>query len=168
MEDRFYNIIVELQPIIICTSINKIQMKKEYGENAQNPKHLSIRSLIAKFSMFLDRHNVAGMFVFDEEESKADKKMRLMMHSFRENGVNVTGYNPAYNNKLTNLLNTLMLCPSELSPGIQCADFIARAVWLRHMYGKTKRYDQIDVLWECIDESTTYKDTIFPSKHNWK
>ena len=57
-----------------------------------------------------------------------------MIQAFRKHGTNITDflYQPSKNDKLENILNTIQLCPSELSPGIQCADFIARSVWQYH------------------------------------
>ena len=91
------------------------------------------------------------------------------MHSISKHGANIMGssYQPAKNDKLENILNTVQLCPSELSPGIQYADFIARSVWQHHEQQKRDRYNKINNLWEH-DGDKVYDDTMFPSITNWK
>ncbi len=169
MADDVFELLLDLKPVIISTSINKLQMKKNYSTDADNPKQLAMRSIISKFSMYLTRHNMVGMVIFDEEEYKNDTKLREKIHAFRKNDTNIQGflYHPSKNDKLENILNTIQLCPSELSPGIQCADFIARSVWQHHEHEKNNRYEQIEPLWEHTSDSI-YGDSIIPSIEKWK
>jgi len=169
MADEVFNFLLELKPIIIATSINKLQMKKVHSTSAFNPKRLAMRSVVSKFSMYLNRHDMIGAVVFDEEEYRNDTKLREMIQNFRTSGTNISGfrYQPSQNTKLENVLNTIQLCPSELSPGLQCTDFIARSVWQHKEKGKSNRYNEIDSLWEHT-ETSTYKDSVYPSLYKWK
>ena len=169
MMDEVFSLISGLEPTITAVSINKLQMKKACKDGAYNPKCLAMHSNIAKFSEYLDRHGAVGSVVFDEEEYKNDIKLRKMIQDIRRNGVNIYGanYQPAKDSKLENVLNTVLLCPSESSPGIQCADFISRAVWQHREKNKSRRYDEIEPLWERAADAV-YSDTIFPAMSKWK
>jgi len=171
MADEVFQLIKDIKPIIIATSINKLQMKKVYEDNANPPKLLAVRSVVSKFSMHLTRNDKIGTVVYDEEEYRNDVLMRNMMTSFRRVGTEIKGwkYQPSKTDKLLNVLNTINLCPSELSPGIQLADFVARSVWQRYEREKGRRYDEIAPFWD-VDQTNkiTYSDSIVPARSKWK
>lgn len=162
MADKVFDFLTELSPIIISTSINKLQIQKIHSHGAWHLKQLAMRFLLHKFSMYLTRHQMVGTVVYDEEESRNDVKLRNMMHSISGHGAHMPGfdYQQFKNDKLENILNTVQFCPSELSPGIQYADFIARSVWQHHEKHKSDRYNEIASIWERAGDST-YGDFVF-------
>lgn len=164
MADEVFNFLLGIQTTLISTSVNKRELKASYGEKAWNPKLVAIRSVVAKFSMYLTRHDMIGYIVFDEEDYKNDKRTRDAIYEFKKYGTRYASkrYAPSKMVDLHNVLNTIQFCPSELSPGIQCADFVARAIWNHHERGKSDRYRQIEPLWER-DGEKTYGDTALPS-----
>lgn len=171
MADEVFELIKEIKPMIIATSINKLQMKKVYGDDAEPPKLLAVRSVISKFSMHLTRNGKIGTIVYDEEEYHNDVLMRTMVSGFRRFGTEIKGwkYRPTKTDKLTNVLNTINLCPSELSSGIQLADFIARSVWQHYEGQKSRRYQEIDLFWDFDKENNiTYRDSVVPDYSKWK
>ncbi|MCH7647327.1 MAG: DUF3800 domain-containing protein [Thaumarchaeota archaeon] len=171
MADEVFALIKEIKPIVIATSINKLQMRKVYEDNAKHPKTLAVGSVISKFSMHLTRNNKIGTVVYDEEEYRNDVLMRRMVSSFRRVGTEIKGWNylPRKTDKLTNVLNTINLCPSELSPGIQLADFIARSVWQHYEKQKNRRYEELNSLWDFDEKKQIYyRDSVVPSIIKWK
>ncbi|RNJ76150.1 MAG: DUF3800 domain-containing protein [Nitrosopumilus sp. D6] len=163
MADELFDYLLELKPVIVAISINKLKFKEKYGDDALDIKSLAIRSLLDKFSMYMEEHNMIGMAVWDEEAHKNDIKLREDFKKIRQSGVKITGYyyQPTRNSKLENILNTILFCPSDVSPGIQCVDFIVHSIWNHREKNKSNRYDQIEPLWIC-DEYAANKDTVFP------
>ncbi|HXT83845.1 MAG TPA: DUF3800 domain-containing protein [Verrucomicrobiae bacterium] len=168
--DEVFKLILELKPILVGIAINKLQMKRVYQNDADSPKFLAIRSVINKFSMYLKRRQKIGSIVYDAEEYRKDVELRNEMHGFRRHGImrRGGGYQPMYEDKLENILNTINLSPSEMSPGLQLADFCARSIWQHHEHNKSDRYTEISSLWEYDERaSRTYTETIFPSRSKW-
>lgn len=167
--DKVFKLICELNPIIMSISINKDQLYNLYT-TPDNPKLLSIRSVVSKFSMYLKRKNLAGSIVYDSEEYHKDVQLRALMHRFRSSGAERRGmeHQPFFTDKLENVLNTINLCPSEMSSGIQLADFCAKALWLHREKSISARFNQIEQLYENDSASgRKFPDTIFPNTSKW-
>ena len=120
MCDEVFNLILQIKPVLFATAINKTQLIRCYGSRAMPPRTLAIRSTIHRFSMFLERENMIGSIVVDEEEYKKDKELQSMIRSFRRYGITIRGddYQPILENKLRNVLNTISFTPSHQSVGI--------------------------------------------------
>ena len=169
MTGEIFDLIIKLNPILLAIAIQKTQMKKVYSTDAENYKFLAIRSLINKFSMYLKRLKKIGSIIYDAEEYRKDTELRTRMQNFRRNGIMIKGwrYQPR-DDKLENVLNTLNLCPSEMSAGLQLTDFCARAIWQHLQRNESQQFKQIDVLFEVdADNGKKYDLTIFPSVYKW-
>lgn len=164
LSDEVFNLILELKPVLFATAVNKTQLKRVYGSNAYIPNHLAMRATIGRFSMYLKRENLIGTVTYDAEEYRKDKNVQQMIHGFRRYGIVITGenYHPVVKDGMGNLLNTINMASSETSPGIQLADFCARAVWQHLEHQKSDRFNQIVSLGDA-----GYEPSIVPSKSRW-
>ena len=91
LSDKIFDIIISAKPLIFATAINKTQMKRIYHSRAYPPRLLAIRSIIHRFSIYLNRENHIGSVVVDEEEYKKDKKVRQLVHDLKKYGAPYKG-----------------------------------------------------------------------------
>jgi hypothetical protein len=166
--DNIFDLIIDLSPVLFATAINKKQLKKLYGSYAYNPKDLALRSIIHRFSIYLEREKLLGLLVVDEEDYLKDKQMQNMISYYRKYGITIRGqnYRPIYENSLNKILNTIHFTPSYLSPGIQLADVCARATFMHYARNKSNRFNQLGVLWDRNKERT-FEPVLFPNKERW-
>lgn len=167
--DDVFQLITKLKPTLMSISVKKDQLYKKYT-TPENPKLLAVRSLINKYSMYLSRKQLIGSIVYDAEEYRKDVELRNMMYRFRGSGAELRGTNhsPHYIDTLPNVLNSINLCPSEMSPGIQLTDFCAKAIWLYRERGIDSRFNQIKTLYEInTSNARLYDDTVFPNPAEW-
>ena len=168
MSDEIFDLILRLKPVLFATAINKIQLKRCYGSYAFAPKTLALRATIHRFSIYLERENMIGSIIVDEEEYRKDKELQTMIHNFRRHGITLRGddYQPLLENKLKNILNTISFAPSHQSAGIQLADVCCRATWTHLERNKSERFIQLSSLWDR-NENMVYEPSLFPPKNRW-
>lgn len=149
MIDEVFDLILDLRPVLMVTAVQKTQMCRVYGNNAENYTILAIRSLISRFSKYVLRDGKIGSIVYDAEEYKTDSNLRTNMSRWRRYGTESqeTHHEPR-DDMLPNILNTLNLCPSEMSPGLQLTDFCARSIWLHLQRNQSTRFEQIKMLFD--------------------
>jgi hypothetical protein len=166
--DDVFKLIIDLNPVLFSTVINKRQLKNLYGDHAYNPKDLALRSLIHRFSIYLERKQLLGILVVDEESYLHDKQMQNMISYYRKYGITIRGqnYQPIYENSLNKILNTIHFTPSYLSPGIQLADICARATFMHFARNKSNRHNQLESLWDR-NEERVYEPVLFPNRSRW-
>jgi hypothetical protein len=128
MSDEIFQIINQLKPSLFCSAINKIQLKRVYGQYAFHPRALGLRATIHRYAIYLERMNQIGSIIVDEEEYRKDKELQNMIQDFRRDGIAIRGdnYQPTLENKLKHVLNTIAFTPSQLSAGLQLADVCSR------------------------------------------
>jgi len=160
---RSFNLIVSLKPRLFATAVNKIQLKYRYGIGAYPPKSLALRATIHRYSMCLNKNGMIGSVVLDEEEYRKDRELQTMTHEFRNHGVILRGesYQPRYEDKLERVLNTITFAPSHMSPGIQLADSISKAVFSHFERCKSNRFNQLSTLWNR-DLTKVYEPSVVP------
>ncbi len=163
LSDEIFDLIVSLKPRLFATAVNKIQLKYRYGIGAYPPKSLALRATIHRYSMCLNKNGMIGSVVLDEEEYRKDRELQTMTHEFRSHGVILRGqnYQPRYEDKLERVLNTITFTPSHMSPGIQLADSISKAVFSHFERGKSNRYNQLANLWNR-DPTRVYEPSVVP------
>ena len=77
-----------------------------------------------------------------------EKEMQQMVHESRKVGIKIGGTRPILtDSNLENVLNSVVCCPSHMSPGVQIADFVAYATFSHFERNKSRRYDQARSLW---------------------
>jgi hypothetical protein len=163
LSDELFDLIINLKPVLFATAIDKSKLKQEYGVRAHSPRSLAIRATIHRFSMYLNTNKLFGFVILDEEEYRKDKELQQMAHEFRTEGVILRGwgYQPVYEDKLDNVLNSIMFTPSHMSPGIQLADACSRVTWYQHEYGGSTRFAQLTSLWNR-DSKRIYEPSTIP------
>lgn len=163
MANEVFDLLLQLKPILFATAIDKLRLKQRYGANAYPVKPLSIRATIHRFAMFLKRENMIGTVTMDEEEYRKDRKLQLMVRTFKRDGIIIRGwtYQPMYIEKIDRVLNTINFAPSITTPGIQLADFCSRTVWQHFERNKSRRFNQLSPLWDRND-SRVYEPCVFP------
>lgn len=164
LSDEVFDLLTNIHPVLFATAIDKLQLKYKYGGRAYHPRQLGLRATIHRYSMYLDREGLVGSVIIDEEEYRKDVELRTMIHNFRRYGITLRGWNyqPAKENRLERVLNTVGFTPSEMSSGIQLVDVCSRATWAHFALEKSRRFDQLSAFWDR-HESRTYEPVVFPS-----
>lgn len=168
LSDNIFKLIIDCKPILFATAINKTQLKRKYGVYAYAPKILAMQATIHRFSMFLDRENLIGSAMVDEEEYKKDKEVRALVHQLRRYGATIRGinYQPMRENKLKRVLNAISLSPSEMSTGIQLSDVCSRTIWAHYEKKKSDRFHQLSGIFDK-DGKRTYEPSVIPPPDQW-
>jgi len=159
---KTFELIKELNPILIGSTVNKSEEKQKWGDTAFNPQIFAMRSVVNKFSMHLNRLNKIGSVVYDADKYNFDLMLRDEISQWRQHGINLQGmyYRPKPDN-LPNILNNVNFCPSHLSTGLQLADFIASVIWRNYERSDNTWYNFIDPLWEFDSTAQRfYKDHV--------
>lgn len=130
VEGKLISLIGKIEPIVFATVVQKKKLKQRYGETAYHPRRLSVQATLHRFNMWLNRNNACGITVMDTEIYRQDKSLQDFVHHLKEVGAIIRGmyYSPTYRDKLEKVINTLLFCPSHMSPGIQVADMVAYIV----------------------------------------
>ncbi|MDE0526596.1 MAG: DUF3800 domain-containing protein [Thaumarchaeota archaeon] len=144
---------MELKPIAIASTVDKVAEWQNWGEKAIHPQSYAMRSVVHKFSMHLNRRNKIGRVIYDEDKIQFNLLLQEEIINFRKNGIGI-GFQ-SRPDKLEKILNNINFCPSHLSPGLQLADFVASAIWQKYEHGNDKFYELIEPLWEH-----TYRDSL--------
>jgi len=145
MANEVFSLIDRLNPALFASVVDKLRMKRKHGTSAYHPTRYALRATLDRFCKYLERVNEVGAVYIDEEEYKKDKKLRQMVHDFRRKGTVNQGllYRSSKINRLERILNAISFTPSEMSPGIQLADFISRTTWLHFERNKSRRFNQL-------------------------
>ena len=163
MADEVFDLIFSLKPILFATVIDKPALKLRYGNNAFDPKLLAIRATIHRFAMSLKREDAVGSVIMDAEEYRKDRLIQEMVRTFKKDGIIIRGwkYQPFYREKIARIIDTINFTDSNVSSGIQLADFCARTTWQHYERKKSMRFQQLSHLWDRAG-STTYEPSVFP------
>lgn len=149
MANAVFDLILKVKPVLMGSVVDKQRMKQRYGAHAHQPNEYAMRATVERFDRDLERMKCVGMVIMDTESFTADEALRKMVHRARAVGIKLGGVNylPGSDRMLKNVLNSVGFSPSQMSPGIQLADFIAYATWSHFERSKSRRYEQISGLW---------------------
>jgi hypothetical protein len=163
MADEVFDFLLDLKPVLFATVVDKVKQKLKYGPGAYKPRRLAVRATIHRFCMFLDREKGVGSVIMDEEDYRKDKEIQEMVHRFRTFGITIRGirYQPLKESWLERVLNAINFTPSEMSPGIQLADFCSRSTWQHFERGKSNRFNQLSPLWDR-EQNRVYEPSVVP------
>jgi len=159
---KTFELILELRPILIASTVDKIRERRKYGEGSILPQLYAMRSVINKFSMHLNRLGKVGSVVYDEDKIQFNRVLQEEITRYRRDGIAIHGwmYRPKPD-RLQNILNNVNFCPSHMSSGLQLADFVAGAIWRKYETEDERHYKLLDSLWERDENShRTYRDSI--------
>lgn len=164
LADKVFQIMSNIEPILMGTIIDKEKMKKRYDKNAISPKNYSIRATTDRFHKHLRENDQRGQIMMDNEEWSQDLMMMKMVHKARKVGIKLGGwgYSQKRDSKLERLLNSIVFSPSEMSVGIQMADFIAYATWSAYERGKSDRFKETRRFWRTMGELGPREPSVIP------
>ena len=113
--------------------------------------------------MSLKREGAVGAVTMDAEEYRKDRLIQEMVRTFKKNGIIIRGFNyqPRYVERIGRVLDTINFTDSNMSAGIQLADFCARTTWQHFEKNKSERFNQLSDLWDR-DDGRIYEPVVFP------
>jgi len=154
-----FDLILNLKPILIASTVDKVTEFKKWGSTAFLPQPYAMRSVVHKFSMYLNRRNKIGSVIYDEDKIQFNKLLQKEILSFRKHGIEIGDQYQPSPDRLPKILNNINFCPSHLSAGIQLADFIASAVWRKYERKDEEFYKILEPLWEYNEKAKrSYRD----------
>ncbi len=150
--DAVFQLIEQLRPVLMGSVVLKKRMKEKYGPGAFPPNEYALRATIERFDRHLEETQQLGMALMDTEGLNADSALREMVHQARSYGIKVGGINymPRSDRKLSFVLNSVGFSPSQMSPGIQLADFVAYALFSAHERNRRNRLEQLGPFWRKV------------------
>lgn len=166
--DDTFGLILKHKPILFATALNKYQHMHKYKEKAYESKPFAVQSTIGRFSKYLKRIDASGQIIIDAE-GKNDNKIRNLIYSGRKYGIEIRGVNhqPAKEDKLERIVNTINFAESHMSAGIQMADVCSRVIWGHFERGLSDRYEQLRPVFDHVG-GRTYEPVISPLKSDWR
>lgn len=152
MADRVWNLILDIRPTLLGSVVDKAGMKRRYGNRAFPPNEYAMRATIERYDRDLEAEDMLGMVIMATESLESDRALRTLVHRARQDGISLGGANYLRDNdrRLENILNSVTFTPSEMSPGIQLADYVAYATYSAFERGRSNRFDQVGHLWRGI------------------
>ena len=79
-----YKLFDRIRPIILATTIDKVQERKQWENKSLDPKASVLRSVIHKFSMYLNRYNKIGNVIYDHDKPNLILKMQEDFYQYRK------------------------------------------------------------------------------------
>lgn len=143
--DRVWEFILELNPLLMGTVVDKSAMRTRYP-TPHEPSQYAMRATIERFDKHLKQVGRYGMTIVDTQSF--EREMQQMVHESRKSGIKIGGRQPVIaDSNLENVLNSVVCCPSHMCPGVQIADFVAYATFSHFERNNSRRYSQVLPLW---------------------
>ena len=140
--DSVFELMERVEPVLIATVIDKKKHEERYVDPV-SPKSYSFRSNVERFHFFLDDQDEYGSVIIDESENFVDNRLRRLVYQATDEGIKLAGTGT----KIPRIMDSAMTTPSEMSPGVQLADFVAYVTWCHYERDQSDRYQQINQLW---------------------
>lgn len=161
--DDVFDLINEVEPILMATVVDKKQMKERYGGDADNPKQYAFRATVDRFNKHLEAHDNVGTVTIDVAEYRFDKQLRRLVFEAQNSGIEISGARKD-SSKIPRIMDTVTLSPSEMSPGLQIADFVAYATRHEYEYGGSNRFDEISDLFRDPEGVSLTEPSLVPRR----
>lgn len=145
LTDDLFQLILDLEPTLMATVIDKDRLKRKYGSHANPPKRLAFRATIDRFHKYLREMEGVGSVTIDSSERSFDRQLRELIYDAQDSGIKLEGVDQG-DTTLPRLMDTVTMSPSEMSVGIQIADIVAYQV--RHEF----RYDNDSYGFEALSD----------------
>lgn len=128
IKDEINELLEDIDAVLFGTILKKQLHQERYGDRARKIKPWTIQNTVDRFDATIEREGGIGQVVMDAEELETDRRIQRLFNNLRVHG---TKLNPRGNEQryLDNLIDTVTFAPSEMSAGIQLADYVARAIW---------------------------------------
>lgn len=164
MEADVISLLLGLNPILFATAVDKDRHQAKYGLRAYHPKEMALAGTCHRFQMTLAAMSAFGSVTMDEEQFRKDARLRQMIHDSRQTGLIFRGssYQPRYDGRPTRINGSVNFSPSELSTGIQLADFCAGVVWRKYERAEDARFNLIEPLFYRVG-NRRYEPSLVPA-----
>lgn len=163
LREDLFEMILDLEPTLTATVIDKNLLKKRYGNIANPPKSLAFRATIDRFHQHVEKRGMIGTAVIDAGEHSIDLKLRNLIYDAKSDGIKLDGANDDADTTLPHLMDTVNVSPSEMSPGIQLADIVAYQVRHEHQYsGESHGFEAISHLFRDPSDHRLTEPSVFP------
>lgn len=147
-----FDLILDIEPTLMATVVNKHRLKEKYGNYANPPKQYGFRATVDRFHKELVRTNSLGFVTMDAAEHNIDRKLRNLIYDALDTGIKLPGADSESDSTLPRLMDTVTVSPSEMSPGIQLADTVAYQVHHHYRYKDVSYgYEKIEHLFSSGD-----------------
>lgn len=163
MRDEIFDLILDLEPEVMATVVNKDGLKEEYGDRANPPKRLAFRATIDRFHKHLNEHEDVGVVTIDAAERSIDAELRDLIYDARSSGIKLPGMMSARDTDLPRIVDTVTMTPSEMSAGVQLADVVAYQILHQYRYsGESHGYEAIEDLFRSPENHPFTEPSVIP------
>lgn len=159
LADDVFELITQVEPTIVATVMDKSKQFEEY-EDPAHPKSYSFRWTVERFQYYLEKENNAGMVIADAEEGQIDTRIQNLLNDAKHEGISII---KDKGSRIPRIMDSVALTPSELSPGIQIADFIAYSVFSKYNRDKGDRFEEISHLLRSPPEVDFEEPSVIPT-----
>lgn len=160
LADDVFDLITNVDPTVMGTVADKQRMKERYGEDAYPPKRYAFRATVDRFNKHLEAKNMVGTVTIDADES-FDRKLRRLVYNAKDQGIDIGGSRKG-SSTVPRIMDTITLSPSEMSAGIQIADFIAYVIRHQYEYGGSDRFEEIEHLMRDPEAVSLTEPSVVP------
>jgi len=164
LRDDLFQLILDIEPTLMASVVDKDRMKENYGDDANPPKQYAFRSIVDRFHKQLKSDDAVGMVTMDASESSIDKSLRELIYQAKGSGISLPGTRYKKDSTLPRIMDTVTVTPSEMSPGIQMADIVAYQVRHKYHYStESKGFEAISHLFRDPDSVSLTEPSVIPS-----
>lgn len=143
LADGVFELINQVEPVLMGTVMDKKKQLDEY-EDPSHPKAYSFRWTVERFHYYLEEKKLAGMVIADAEEGKIDEQIQNLLYEAKYDGISIIKNRGS---RVPRIMDSVALTPSEMSPGVQIADFVAYATLSKYERDKERRFRELAHLW---------------------
>ncbi|MFB6162408.1 MAG: DUF3800 domain-containing protein [Halococcoides sp.] len=163
LRDDIFNLILDTEPTLMASVVDKVKMKERYGSDANNPKRYGLRATVDRFHKHLDEHDSVGTITIDSAERTLDRQLRELIYNAQEDGISLPGARYKSDTTLPRIMDTITMTPSEMSPGIQLADVVAYQVYGEYTHsGSSHGFESLEHLFRDPSGTTFTEPSVFP------
>lgn len=148
LADDVFKTIKQVEPELIGSVIDKEHYFEESNDNP-HPKTFALRRTVARFHRHINQEGSAGMVIADAERGEIDDYIQSILHSAKSKGI---GEKQNTGSKIPRIMDSVAITPSEMSPGVQIADFVAYATFSAVERGKRERFEEISDQWKSTPD----------------
>lgn len=161
LRDELFDLILDIEPTLTATAIDKDELKDQYGSNVYNPKSLAFRATVDRFNKHLANRDMVGTITIDSSSRGIDSQLRQLVHDAKNQGIKLG--NPRRDSNVPYIMDSISMTPSEMSPGIQLADVVAYQVFNEYNHSGTSHgLDAIFHLFRDPSGRSLTEPAVFP------
>lgn len=165
LRDDLFRLILDIEPMLMASVVDKSRMKERYGNRANPPKRYCFRSIVDRFHKQLEADDRVGMVTMDASDKSVDTRLREFIYQAQNSGISLPGTSHKDNSTLPRIMDTVTVTPSEMSPGIQMADIVAYQVRHKYRYEtESHGFSAIEHLFRDPDGISLKEPAVIPAK----